>query len=67
MHSLSGAQSTMGSVLGALIVTTMGTGGNLLGIDAFTLQIAIKALIGLLVWIDRIRKGVNCFVKPWSP
>lgn len=57
----------MGSVLGALIVTTMGTGGNLLGIDAFTLQIAIKALIGLLVWIDRIRKGVNCFVKPWSP
>ena len=39
------------------IMTTIGTRGNLLGIDAFTLQIAIKALIDLLVWIDRIRKG----------
>jgi len=28
-----------------------------LGIDAFTLQLAIGALIVLAVWIDRIRKG----------
>jgi ribose transport system permease protein len=56
--SLSGAQGTiMGSVLGALIMTTIASGGNLLGIDAFTLQIAIGALIVLAVWIDRIRKG----------
>jgi ribose transport system permease protein len=47
----------MGSVLGALIMTTIASGGNLLGIDAFTLQIAIGALIVLAVWIDRIRKG----------
>jgi ribose transport system permease protein len=56
--SLSGAQGTiLGSVLGALIMTTIASGGNLLGIDAFTLQIAIGALIVLAVWIDRIRKG----------
>src|SRR5258708_40064521 len=56
--SLSGAQGTiMGSVLGALIMTTIASGGNLLGIDAFTLQIAIGALIVLAVLIDRIRKG----------
>jgi ribose transport system permease protein len=55
--SLSGAQGTiLGSVLGALIMTTIASGGNLLGIDAFTLQIAIGALIVLAVWIDRIRK-----------
>jgi ribose/xylose/arabinose/galactoside ABC-type transport system permease subunit len=56
--SLSGAQGTiLGSVLGALIMTTIASGGNLLGIDAFTLQIAIGALIVLAVWIDRVRKG----------
>jgi len=58
VHSLSGAQSTiMGSVLGAPIMTTIASGGNLLGIDAFTLQLAIGPLIVLAVWIDRIRKG----------
>jgi len=58
--SLSGAQGTIpGSVLGALIMTTIASGGNLLGIDAFMLQIAIGALIVLAVWIDRIRKGTT--------
>jgi len=47
----------MGSVLGAPIMATIASGGNLLGIDAFTLQIAIGALFVLAVWIDRIRKG----------
>ena len=56
--SLNGAQGTvLGAVLGALIMTTISSGGNLLGVDAFTLQIAIGALIVLAVWIDRIRKG----------
>jgi len=56
--SLSGASGTiMGSVLGALIMTTIASGGNLLGVDAFALQIAIGALIVIAVWIDRVRKG----------
>jgi ribose/xylose/arabinose/galactoside ABC-type transport system permease subunit len=56
--SLNGAQGTViGSVLGALIMTTISSGGNLLGIDAFTLQIAVGALIVIAVWIDKVRKG----------
>jgi ribose/xylose/arabinose/galactoside ABC-type transport system permease subunit len=56
--SLSGAQGTIiGSVLGALILTTITSGGNLLGIDAFSLQIAIGALIVIAVWIDQLRRG----------
>jgi ribose/xylose/arabinose/galactoside ABC-type transport system permease subunit len=56
--SLNGAQGTIiGAVLGALIMTTIASGGNLLGIDAFTLQIAIGALIVIAVWIDKIRKS----------
>lgn len=56
--SLSGAQGTIvGSVLGALIMTTIASGGNLLGVDAFSLQIAIGALIVIAVWIDKLRKG----------
>jgi ribose transport system permease protein len=56
--SLSGASGTMmGSVLGALIMTTISSGCNLLGVDAFALQIAIGALIVIAVWLDRVRKG----------
>jgi ribose/xylose/arabinose/galactoside ABC-type transport system permease subunit len=56
--SLNGAQGTViGSVLGALIMTTISSGGNLLGIDAFTLQIAVGALIVIAVWLDKLRKG----------
>ena len=54
--SLSGAQGTIvGAILGALIMTTITNGGNLLGIDAFTLEIAIGALIALAVWADKFR------------
>ena len=56
--SLSGAQGTIvGAILGALIMTTITNGGNLLGIDAFTLEIAIGALIALAVWADKFRGG----------
>lgn len=56
--SLNGAQGTIvGAILGALIMTTITNGGNLLGIDAFTLEIAIGALIALAVWADKLRTG----------
>ena len=38
-------------------MTTITNGGNLLGIDAFTLEIAIGALIALAVWADKLRTG----------
>jgi ribose transport system permease protein len=54
--SLNGAQgSIVGAILGALIQTTITNGGNLLGIDAFTLEIAIGALIAIAVWLDKFR------------
>jgi ribose/xylose/arabinose/galactoside ABC-type transport system permease subunit len=54
--SLAGAQgSILGVILGTLIMTTITNGGNLLGIDAFTLEIAVGALIALAVWLDRLR------------
>jgi ribose/xylose/arabinose/galactoside ABC-type transport system permease subunit len=56
--SLAGAQGTIvGVLLGTLIMTTITNGGNLLGIDAFTLEIAIGALIALAVWLDKFRNG----------
>ena len=55
--SLNGAQGSMpGAVLGALIMTTITNGGNLLGVDAFTLEIVIGALIAGAVWLDKLRK-----------
>ena len=55
--SLNGAQgSVLGAILGALIMTTITNGGNLLGIDAFTLQVVIGALIGGAAWLDMLRK-----------
>ena len=55
--SLNGAQgSALGAILGALIMTTITNGGNLLGIDAFTLQVVIGALIAGAVWLDMLRK-----------
>lgn len=55
--SLNGAQGSMlGAILGALIMTTITNGGNLLGIDAFTLEIVIGALIAAAVWLDKLRK-----------
>ena len=56
--SLNGAQgSVIGAVFGALIMTTITNGGNLLGIDAFTLEIVIGGLIAAAVWLDKLRKG----------
>lgn len=56
--SLNGAQgSVLGAILGALIMTTITNGGNLLGINAFTLEIVIGALIAGAVWLDKLRKG----------
>jgi ribose/xylose/arabinose/galactoside ABC-type transport system permease subunit len=55
--SLNGAQgSVLGAIFGALIMTTITNGGNLLGIDAFTLEIVIGALIAGAVWLDKLRK-----------
>jgi ribose transport system permease protein len=56
--SLSGAQGTiLDSVLGALIMTTIASGGNLLGIDAFTLQVAIGRLLFLRFGSIGFEKG----------
>jgi ribose/xylose/arabinose/galactoside ABC-type transport system permease subunit len=55
--SLSGAEGTIpGAILGAVIMTTIDNGGNLLGIDPFVLEIAVGALIVLAVFIDKRRK-----------
>lgn len=56
--SLSGAEGTiLGAILGAIIMTTIDNGGNLLGIDPFVLEIAVGALIVLAVLIDKYRKS----------
>lgn len=56
--SLSGAEGTiLGAILGAVIMTTIDNGGNLLGVDPFVLEIAVGALIVLAVLIDKYRKS----------
>jgi ribose transport system permease protein len=58
--SLSGAEGTIsGAILGTLIMTTIDDGGNLLGVDAFALEIAVVALIVLAVFVDKWRKTVE--------
>ena len=55
--SLSGAEGTvLGAILGAIIMTTIDNGGNLLGVDPFVLEIAVGALIVLAVLVDKRRK-----------
>ncbi len=55
--SLSGAEGTiLGAILGAVIMTTIDNGGNLLGVDPFVLEIAVGALIVLAVLVDKRRK-----------
>lgn len=55
--SLSGAEgSILGAILGAIIMTTIDNGGNLLGVDPFVLEIAVGALIVLAVLVDKRRK-----------
>ncbi len=56
--SLKGAEgSIMGAVLGALIMTTITNGGNLLNINAFLLEIIIGGLIVLAVFLDQWQKN----------
>lgn len=55
--SLNGAEgSILGTVIGAMLMSTLRNGGNLLGIDPFILQILIGALIVAAVLIDQIKK-----------
>ena len=49
------AGSALGAVLGAVIMQTIHNGGTLLGVDPFTLQIIIGALILVSVGIDQVR------------
>lgn len=58
--SLSGGSGTiLGTVLGALLISLIQNGGNLLGINAFILQIIVGILIVASVWIDQKRKSVK--------
>lgn len=55
--SLSGAEgSVIGTVLGAMLMSTLRNAGDLLGIDPFILQILIGVLIVVAVLIDQIKK-----------
>lgn len=55
--SLSGGSGTiLGTVLGALLISVIQNGGNLLGINSFILQIIVGVLIVASVWIDQKRK-----------
>ncbi len=49
------AGSALGAVLGAIIMQTIHNGGTLLGVDPFTLQVIIGALILVSVGIDQVR------------
>ncbi|AEC01258.1 ABC transporter permease [Parasphaerochaeta coccoides] len=56
--SLSGGAGTiLGTVLGAMLISVIQNGGNLLGINPFILQIVIGVLIVASVWIDQSRKS----------
>lgn len=55
--SLSGGSGTiLGTVLGALLISIIQNGGNLLGINSFVLEIAVGVLIVVSVMIDQNRK-----------
>jgi ribose/xylose/arabinose/galactoside ABC-type transport system permease subunit len=56
--SLSGGSGTiLGTVLGALLISIIQNGGNLLGINSFILQISVGVLIVASVMIDQKRKS----------
>ncbi|TVX96254.1 ABC transporter permease [Cohnella terricola] len=58
--SLFGAQgSIIGTVIGSFIMTTLRNAGNLLGIEAFWLQIAVGTLLIIVVFFDQLRKRVK--------
>lgn len=55
--SLSGGEgSILGTVIGAMLMSTLRQGGNLMGINPFILQILVGILILVAVTIDQIRK-----------
>jgi ribose transport system permease protein len=55
--SLNGAEgSIIGTVVGAMLMSTLRNAGDLLGIDPFILQILIGALIVAAVLIDQVKK-----------
>jgi len=51
-----GEGNVMGTVIGALLVSTLYNGANLLGVDPFWQRIMIGVLIILTVLIDQVRK-----------
>ena len=52
-----GAGTILGTVLGALLISTIQNGGNLLGLNSFILQIIVGVLIVVSVWLDQQRKS----------
>jgi ribose/xylose/arabinose/galactoside ABC-type transport system permease subunit len=55
--SLSGGEGSIaGTLIGALIMSTLRNGGNLLGANSFVLEICIGALIIIAVLIDKLKK-----------
>ncbi len=56
--SLFGGEGTIvGTLLGALLIATIGNGGNLLGVNPQILNITIGALIIISVYIDQLSKN----------
>lgn len=55
--SLFGGEGTiLGTLLGALLIATIGNGGNLLGVNPHVLNIIVGCLIVLSVYIDQLSK-----------
>ena len=55
--SLFGGEGTIvGTLLGALLIATIGNGGNLLGVNPHILNIIVGCLIVLSVYIDQLSK-----------
>jgi ribose transport system permease protein len=55
--SLAGGEGTIiGTLLGALLIATIGNGGNLLGVNPHILNIIIGSLIIISVYIDGLNK-----------
>ena len=55
--SLSGAEGSVGgTVIGAIIMAVLTNGGNLLGINSFTMNIVIGALVVIAVLIEKNKK-----------
>lgn len=51
-----GAGGIFGTILGALLITTISNGANLLNVDPFWQQIITGLLIAVIVFLDQLRK-----------